>query len=145
MLTHVQYGVESILFGSTACMGSSLGSELCAMSRLHVHDQGVSTIYLQARAFRRRRNGGHWEAQQPQLLGRPAPLQLTGGPPKKAPGAFIAGFVPAEDVVRLPFYPPPAVPKDFVARHQFPPPPPPRPASGEAHRLPVKAHAPQHL
>lgn len=79
----------------------------------------------------RSRNGRHREAEQPRLLGRPAPLQLTGGPPKKAPGAFIAGFVPAKDVVRLPFYPPPTMPEGFVARHVFPPPPPPRPASGE--------------
>ena len=84
-----------------------------------------------------RRNGRHSEAQQqPRLLGRPAPLQITEGPPKKAPGAFIAGFVPAKDVVRLPFYPPPAVPADFVAQHKFPPPPPPRPASGQLDATP---------
>ncbi len=89
-----------------------------------------------------RRNGRNNEAQQPRLLGRPAPLQIAEGPPKKAPGAFIAGFVPAKDVVRLPFYPPPTVPADFVAQHKFPPPPPPRPASGELNCRQSEQHDP---
>ena len=45
--------------------------------------------------------------------------------------------MPAKDVVRLPFYPPPTVPQDFVAQHKFPPPPPPRPAPGEPARVRV--------
>ena len=88
------------------------------------------TVVLTACRAPPHRNGKQRGLEQPRLLGRPAPLQLMDRPPGKPPGAFIAGFVPAKDVVRLPFFPPPTVPAGFVAQHRFPPPPPPRPASG---------------